>query len=79
MRENRMNNPEQAVISVESYAGSSLSESSLVTHRSYHELADRPVVEGDVLAQLHTNLETLRDLQGRMSFLMREVGYLLKA
>lgn len=49
-----------------------------VTHKSYHELADTPVVEVDALAQLHTNLEMLQDLQTRLAFVMREVRYLMK-
>ena len=49
-----------------------------VTNKSYHELADRPVVEQDALLQLHTNVEMLADLQGRLSFLMREVRYIMK-
>jgi hypothetical protein len=50
----------------------------IVVHKSYHELSDRTVVEADALAQLHGNLEMLADLQGRLSFLMKEVRYLLK-
>ncbi|WP_374078963.1 hypothetical protein [Bdellovibrio bacteriovorus] len=68
----------QGETAVESYLGS-ISESSPVTHKSYHELADTPVVEADALAQLHTNIEMLNDLQSRLSFLMREVRYLMKA
>ncbi len=58
---------------------SSLNEATPLTHKSYHELSDVPVIETDVLAQLHANLETLADLQGRLAFVMREVRYLLKA
>lgn len=61
----------------DSYLGYS-SESSPLVHKSYHEMADVPVVESDVLAQLHKNLEMLTDLQGRLSFVMREVRYLMK-
>lgn len=61
---------------VEAYLGS-ISESPL-THKSYHEMADKPVLETDCLAQLHTNLEMLSDLQSRLSFVMREVRYLMK-
>lgn len=68
----------QGETAVESYLGS-ISESSPVTHKSYHELADTPVVESDALAQLHANIEMLNDLQSRLSFLMREVRYLMKA
>lgn len=60
----------------------SLSESfsqAPLTHKSYHELADTPVSEKDVLTQLHGNLEMLNDLQTRLAFVMREVRYLLKA
>lgn len=64
-------------MAVDSYLGYS-SEESPLAHKSYHELADVFVVEKDVLAQLHTNLEMLSDLQGRLSFLMREVRYLMK-
>ncbi|WII71388.1 hypothetical protein QJS83_13040 [Bdellovibrio sp. 22V] len=61
------------------YMGSlSSSESSPITHKSYHEMSDVPVVEADALAQLHRNLEMLTDLQSRLSFVMREVRYLMK-
>lgn len=49
-----------------------------VVHKSYHELTDVPVKESDVLDQLHANLNLLADLQNRLSFLMREVKYLMK-
>lgn len=49
-----------------------------VTHKSYHEMADLPVVERDVLEQLHANLAIIEGLQGRFSFLMKEVRYLIK-
>lgn len=66
-----------AEMQVESYLESA-SESSLKTHVSYHEMSDKPVVQVDCLAQLHTNLEMLSDLQSRLSFMMREVRYLMK-
>ena len=50
-----------------------------IMHQAYHEMSETPVVEMDALAQLHANIETLSDLQGRLSFLMREVKYLMKA
>ena len=50
-----------------------------MTHVTYHEMADRPVVEVDALSALENNLALLENLQGRLSFLMREVSYLLKA
>ncbi len=49
-----------------------------VTHKSYHELSDVPVVEKDALTQLEDNLEVLSDLQKRLSFVMREVHFLMK-
>jgi len=49
-----------------------------VTHKTYHEMADVPVIERDALAQLHTNLQMLEDLQGRLSFVMKEVRYMMK-
>ena len=54
------------------------SSESLVSHKSYHELSDKTVVEGDALLQLTANIELLADLQSRFSFLMREVRYVLK-
>ena len=50
----------------------------VVSHRSYHELFDLPVVEMDELSQLTANMEMLRDLQGRLTFLMREIRYVMK-
>lgn len=62
-----------------STSGVAAAESSFVAQKSYHELSDRPVVEADVLEQLHANMNLLTDLQGRLSHLMREVRYVLKA
>jgi hypothetical protein len=45
---------------------------------SYHELADVPVQETDVLEQLQANMKQLADLQGRMKFMMKEIRYLMK-
>lgn len=46
--------------SVESYL-EALSESlEPKNHKSYHEMADVPVVEVDALAQLHANLRCLK-------------------
>lgn len=46
--------------------------------QTYHEIADRHVVETDVIEQLRANLAHLEDLHGRMQFMMTEVKYLLK-
>ncbi len=45
---------------------------------SYHEMAQNPLVEKDILSQVHDNLNLLKDLQSRVSFVMREVRYVLK-
>lgn len=49
-----------------------------VVDLSYHELAKNPLVEKDILSQVHDNLNLLQDLQSRVSFVMREVRYVLK-
>lgn len=46
--------------------------------QTYHEIADRHVVETDVIEQLRSNIAQLEDLHGRMKFMMAEVSYLLK-
>ncbi len=45
---------------------------------SYHEMADVPVQEIDVLQALENNLNQLDVLQSRMQFMMREIRYLMK-
>lgn len=45
---------------------------------SYHEMSDVPVREVDLFEQLDQNLAQLEDLQKRMSFMMREIRYLMK-
>ncbi len=54
------------------------SEKSDVLVRSYHEMADHTVVETDLISEFNTNLKLLAELQGRMSFVMKEVRYVLK-
>ncbi len=54
------------------------SENNDVIVRSYHEMADHTVVETDLLSEFNTNLKLLAELQGRMSFVMKEVRYVLK-
>ncbi len=54
------------------------SENSDVLVRSYHEMADHTVVETDLISEFNTNLKLLAELQGRMSFVMKEVRYVLK-
>jgi hypothetical protein len=45
---------------------------------SYHEMADIPVRETDLLEQLEANMRQLEDLQDRMKFMMREIRYVMK-
>jgi hypothetical protein len=46
--------------------------------QTYHEIADRHVVETDVVEQLRANIAQLEDLHARMRFMMAEVSYLMK-
>ena len=46
--------------------------------RSYHEMADHSLVETDLLSDFRANLQLLAELQGRTSFVMKEVRYILK-
>jgi hypothetical protein len=46
------------------------SENNEIVVRSYHELADRPVVETDLMTDFRANLQLLEELQARMSFVM---------
>jgi hypothetical protein len=55
-----------------------LIESILADHRSYHELEDAPILETDILNQFKTNLKVLADLTSRLSFLNREIRYVMK-
>lgn len=44
----------------------------------YRELSDHPVSQMDPWLEMQANLETLSDLQQRLSFTLREIRYLLK-
>jgi hypothetical protein len=48
------------------------------TQLAYHEMADVPVQETDVLEQLQSNMRQLADLQSRMKFMLKEIRYLMK-
>jgi hypothetical protein len=74
-----INNTQDEMTQAQAYWENLSLQNQPVMHQAYHELADKPVVEVDALAQLHANIETLSDLQGRLSFVMREVKYLMKA
>lgn len=49
-----------------------------VEHLSYHEMAAVPVQKQDPLLKLSENLDDLELLQSKMSFIFREIRYLLK-
>lgn len=57
---------------------SELMAGSMAEHRSYHEMEDSPVLEVDALTQLKTNLQVLTDLTSRLTFLSREIRYVMK-
>lgn len=44
----------------------------------YRELADQPIAISDPFQELEMNLKTLQDLQLRLSFLGREIRYIVK-
>lgn len=46
--------------------------------QAYHELADVPVREINLLESIEHNLAQLEDLQARLRFMVREVKYLMK-
>lgn len=57
----------------------SLSIANLIeTELVYHEMESSPVLEVDTLNQLRTNLQVLKDLTERLSFLNRELRYMMK-
>lgn len=53
-------------------------ENNEIVVRSYHELADRPIVETDLMTDFKANMMLLEELQSRVSFVMSEVRYVLK-
>ena len=55
------------------------SSNEMITEKSYHEMAEQSVQEMDHLTRLQNNIQMLGDVQGRLSYLMREVKYLVKA
>lgn len=55
-----------------------LEKNELLT-RSYHEMADQPVIESDIFTDFQANIALLEELNARMTFIMKEVRYVLKA
>ena len=45
---------------------------------AYHEMAEVPVRKVDLIESVEQNLAHVEDLQARLSFMMREVKYLMK-
>jgi hypothetical protein len=74
----RLNEKTAEGLNIADIMESELMAISMTEHRSYHELEDSPILEVDVLTQLKTNLQVLTDLTSRLSFLSREIRYLMK-
>lgn len=45
---------------------------------AYHELAEIPVKQIDLLESVEQNLALVEELQARLNFMVREVKYLMK-
>lgn len=54
-------------------------ESSYNSGLSYVEWAEVPVQETNEIEQLQKNLAQLEDIRHRLSFMMREIRYMMKA
>ena len=54
------------------------SEMSSSSTLSYHEMADIPLQKVDLIEQLEGHVLHLHDLQARMTFMNREIRYLMK-
>lgn len=46
-----------------------------VDFMAYNELSERPVQSEDHLQRLHANIALLEELQGRLSFISKEIRY----
>lgn len=53
-------------------------DASWTLSKAYHELADIPVREVDLLESVEENVQRLEELQARLRFMVREVKYLMK-
>lgn len=60
------------------HSAADLEVTTTITSTTYHELADMPVQQIDLLAQVQQQVEFLEEIIQRHSFVMREVRYLLK-
>jgi hypothetical protein len=74
----RLNGKAAESLNIADILESELMAGSMAEHRSYHEMEDAPILEVDTLTQLKTNLQVLTDLTSRLSFLSREIRYMMK-
>ena len=74
----RLNEKNAESLNIADVLESELMAGSMADHRSYHEMEDSPILEVDALTQLKTNLQVLTDLSSRLSFLGREIRYMMK-
>ena len=74
----RLNEKNAESLQIADVLEAELMADSMADHRSYHEMEDASVVEVDALTQLKTNLQVLTDLTSRLTFLNREIRYVMK-
>lgn len=74
----RLNEKNAESLQIADILETELMADSMAEHRSYHEMNDTPVLEVDALTQLKTNLQVLTDLTSRLTFLNREIRYMMK-
>lgn len=74
----RLNEKNVESLNIANVLESELMSGAMADHRSYHEMEDSPVLEVDALTQLRTNLQVLTDLTSRLTFLNREIRYVMK-
>lgn len=73
----RLNEKNAESLQIADILETELMADSMAEHRSYHEMNDTPVLV-DALTQLKTNLQVLTDLTSRLTFLNREIRYMMK-
>jgi len=67
-----------ALIGVTSSLKASTADTAWAPTQAYHEMADIPVREIDLLEAVEANVAHLEELQARLRFMVREVKYLMK-
>lgn len=84
MRENRTNTREFVRAKdllqdlSETIQAEKLEKATIAPQMAYHELADVPVRETDLIEQLEQNIANVEMLRSRFQFVMREIRYLVK-